>query len=915
MKLRNAMLLGLAAVALVLPDTAHAEFGFVPGSVSAVAANSDGTLDSEAGSHPSSYTVNFRLNVTASSQVEGGAARDIIANLPTGFIGNPQAVAACPRQEFEGVLPKCSTETQVGVLRATIPGLGETRLPIFNLAPPPGVVAALGGGAVNLNVLQDASVRTEEGYGVSVGAFNVPSDVSAVTETIWGVPAESEHDAERGGETLEGQAPPVPSNAPRLPYLTMPTSCGGPLEITVKADSTLNPGVFAEQTALMLDAGGQPAALTGCERVPFTPSIKASPTSESAEASSGINFELTLPNAGLLDPDGIAETEPEKTEVTLPEGFTVNPSAANGIVGCTLAQYREATGEVGQGCPEASKVGTLRAKSPLLTEAIEGSVYLASPRANPFGSLLALYIVARAPVRGVLVKQAGEVQADQQTGRLTTTFDQLPPLPYSSFEFKLREGPRAPLITPRTCGEYMTTARLYPFSDPGTATAKTAPFKIASGAAGGPCVPAESQAPNRPGFEAGTVTPVAGSFAPFVFKVSRADGDQRFSSLQATLPVGLLGKLKGVPYCPESGIATASSRGQEGGGAEELASPSCPSASQVGIANVSAGAGPQPYYVQGKVYLAGPYKGAPLSLEVITPAIAGPFDFGSVAVRTALTVDPFTAQIHAQSDPLPTILHGIPLDVRSISLQMNKPEFTLNPTDCSAKSVTGALTTLTGQSAALSSPFAVAGCAGLKFAPQLKISLKGSTGRGGHPALRAEVTYPKGSGYANIARAQVSLPHAEFLDQGNLNLVCKQAELRAGTCPDATIYGRVKAWTPLLEQPLEGNVYLGVGFGYKLPALVAELGGQIRVLLVGKIDTGKNKGIRNTFEAVPDAPVEKFVLSMKGGKKYGLLENSENICGKGQQAEVAFKAQNGDATNSKVAIKTSCRKKKAGRKK
>jgi hypothetical protein len=906
---RNWILLALVTFLLALPSAAQADFEIVPGSVGAAATNGDGTAVTQAGSHPFAYAVKFKFRTNPAGQVEGGDPRDIIADLPPGLVGDPFAVPRCTREQFEGSFANCPDETQVGVLHVNIPeaGFGATTVPVFNLVPSPGVAAQIGASGANLNVLQGATVRTGEGYGISIDSFNVPNAISEAEEVIWGVPADPSHDGERSLNVIS-HGGSASSAAPRLPFLTLPTSCGSSPEITISADSKLNPGVFTSQTAPFKDVGGNPAPLTGCDAVPFGPSISSTPTARGGEESSGLDFQLTLPNEGLLNRTGVTESEPEKTEVTLPAGVTVNPSAANGIAGCSEAQFAQATGEAGSGCPDAAKVGTLVAKTPLLEEAIEGSVYLAQPHQNKFGSLLALYIVASVRDRGVLIKQAGQVQADPATGQLTTTFDGLPPLPYSSFEFDLREGPRAPLITPQACGEYTTVARLYPFSAPEAPVVRTAPFKITSGAGGSACAPNEAALPNRPGFEAGTVVPVAATYSPFVFRVSRSDGQQRFASLQATLPVGLVGKLAGVPYCPESGIATASSRTGEGGGAQELASPSCPAASQVGIVNVAAGAGPNPYYVQGKVYLAGPYKGAPLSLEVITPAVAGPFDLGSVAVRTALSVDLFTAQIHAQSDPLPTILHGIPLDVRTVSLQMERPEFTLNPTNCGAKTVAGSLTTLTGQSASLASPFAVTGCEGLEFAPQLQISLKGSTKRSGHPALKAVLTYPKGSGYANISRAQVGLPHSEFLDQGNIRTVCTQPQLKSGTCPPGSIYGQATAYTPLLDKPLTGPVYLGTGFGHKLPDLVAELNGQIRVLIHGKVDTDKQDGIRNTFEAVPDAPVSKFVLEMKGGKK-GLLENSTNICKGTHEAEVRFTAQNGKVEAFEAPLASSCKKK------
>ncbi|MFL5872250.1 MAG: hypothetical protein ACJ75T_02085 [Solirubrobacterales bacterium] len=886
---------------------AHADFGIAPGSLTGTAEEEKGALAVRASSHPFAYTIHFDLNTNPDGKSEGGTLRDILIEAPPGLVGNPKAIPTCSRRIFED---SCPPSTQIGIVRAVIPGFPEIVTPLYNVVPPPGVATAFGvnASAVQLTSLQYATVR-ESDYGVNVLTPSLPVLITSVTATIWGTPADPGHTPERGPDSSDGG---YPSEAPVLPFLTLPADCSAPLGITVKVDSRENPGAYVGDSSVMRDGAGIPVTMTGCETVPFSPSLDAAPTTHQAESAAGLNFELKLPNEGLLTPGGVTETEPEKTEVTLPAGVTVNPSAASGIVGCSEAQFASATVD-SPGCPDASKVGTLVAKTPLLDEAIEGSVFLAQPHANKFDSLLALYIVAKAKERGILVKQAGLVQADPRTGQLTTTFDGLPPLPYSAFEFALREGPRAPLITPQFCGTYTTTAKLYPFSAPDSPVTRTAPFTITSGAGGAACASSEAELPAHPAFSAGTTSPVAGHYSPFVFRVSRSDGEQRFSSIAATLPTGLVGKLRGVPYCPEAGIATAASRTAEGGGAEELANPSCPAASQVGVVNVAAGAGPSPYTTQGKAYLAGPYKGAPLSLEIITPAVAGPFDLGSVAVRTALSIGLFDAQIHAQSDPLPTILHGIPLDVRSISLQMDRDQFTLNPTNCSAKTVAGGLTSLTGQGIPLTSPFAVGGCKGLDFQPKLQISLKGGTKRSGHPALKAIVTFPEG-GQANIARAQVELPASEFLDQGHIGTVCTQPQLKSQSCPAASIYGKATAYTPLLDKPLTGPVYLGAGFGHTLPDLVADLNGQIRVLAHGRVDTGKKHGIRNTFEAVPDAPISKFVLEMKGGKK-GLLVNSVDICKGTHKALVKFTGQNGKVDSFKAPVKNSCGEGKKGAKK
>jgi hypothetical protein len=917
------------AISVIAPSTAGAAgISFVPGSLEGTPVNQNGTPDLQAGSHPWAYNVHFAFKTIEGTELtEGGEVRQLVVELPPGLIGNPEAVPKCPRSLFDGQSPNCPPSTQVGVLHATITGTGEATGPVYNLEAPPGSAAQFGFNVAQYVSFQEGSVRTDDNYGVNVSAFNLPLPVVQATETIWGNPADPDHFSERFCRpNLQAQIQGCSSEAEQKAFLTLPAECQSIPQIRIKATSVLDPLTSVEDSAGAFSAGGLSQSLTGCESVPFSPSIVGPPTVSSTDSATGLDFELKLPDAGLMEPQALAETQPEKTEVVLPAGVTVNPSAANGIVACSLEQFGAATAAPGTGCPEASKVGTLVARTPLLDEPIEGAVYLAQPHENKFDSLLALYIVARVPARGILVKQAGLVQADQTTGQLTTTFDGLPPLPYSNFEFNLREGPRAALITPGTCGSYRTVARLYPFSAPGSAVERTAPFTVTSGAGGAPCAASEGAKPIKPAFEAGTTPPLAGAYSPFVFRVSRTDGEQRFSSVSATLPGGLLGRIAGVPYCSEAGISQASSRGAEGDGAKENASPSCPAASQVGTVTVSAGAGSQPYYVQGKAYLAGPYKGAPLSLEIITPAIAGPFDLGSVAVRTALYVNEVTAQIHAVSDPLPTILHGIPLDVRSISLEMSRPQFTLNPTNCEGKSVIGSIATLAGATAALSDPFAVGGCQGLEFKPSLKLAFTGATKRTGFPGVKAVLTQPKGQN-ANVAGATVILPKGMLIANAHINNPCTRVQFNSGAkpgegCPAKSVLGTAKVWTPLLEGPEEGKVYFRSNGGEReLPDLAVALHGQIPLQLIGFVDSVGKKGaevrrVRSRFLNLPDAPVSRFELKLAGGKK-GLLQNSKNLCKVSDKAKFQLAGQNGKPYDTEPKVQVKCpkpKKQKGGKK-
>lgn len=625
----------------------------------------------------------------------------------------------------------------------------------------------------------------------------------------------------------------------------------------------------------------------------------------------------------------LASAHLKDTTVTLPEGLTINPSVANGLAACSESEV----GLIGTGfgapnpihftktpqsCPGASKIGTVSVGTPLLDHKVEGALYIAKPYANPFGSFMALYLVVEDEQTGTIAKLAGKVTPDPATGQLTTVFTDNPQLPLEDIDLSLFGGPKAALKTPLACGAYTTTSTLVPWSTPEGQTehpSDTFQTSVAAGGSGA-CPASEDAAPHRLSLDAGTIAPAAGAYSPFVFKLTRQDGTQRIKQIDTTLPKGLTGKLAGVPYCPESAIAQAMSREAPNKGALEQSDPSCPAASQIGTITVGAGAGVTPYYTSGNAYLAGPYKGAQLSMVSITPAVAGPFDLGAVVVRIPLYVGSETAQIHAVSDPIPQIIEGVPLDVRSISLRLDRPSFTLNPTSCEPTEVTASAISSLGSPAALASPFQVGGCRALKFAPKLNITLKGGTTRGKHPALKAVLTYPQGSNYANTASAQVTLPHAEFVDQSHFKTICTKVQFAADACPAGSIYGKATAITPLLDAPLEGPIYLRSST-HTLPDMVIAFRGQVDVDLVGKVDTGKTGGIRTTFEAAPDAPVSKVILRMQGGKK-GLLVNSENICRKEQRAIADLGAQNGKISETKPLVRNGCKgkpkaKKKAGK--
>jgi hypothetical protein len=454
------------------------------------------------------------------------------------------------------------------------------------------------------------------------------------------------------------------------------------------------------------------------------------------------------------------------------------------------------------------------------------------------------------------------------------------------------------LSNPRTCGKKTTTATLSSYS--GQTVVSTDSFDISRDGNGAPC-PGYGF---NPTLTAGTDSPVSGGFSAFDLRLQRTDSDSEFRSLSSlSLPPGLSASLRGTTYCPDSALDGADTSKNPGHtGAQELAAPSCPASSRIGSATVGAGAGPDPFYVtSGKAYLAGPYKGAPLSLAVSVPAVAGPFDLGNVIVRSALFVDPSDASLRAVSDPFPTILDGIPLQIKDIRLSVDRPHFMLNPTNCNQMSIDGTVLSTENQSANVHSRFQVGECAALGFKPKLALRLKGGTKRSDHPKFQATLRARPGD--ANIDRVSVALPHSEFLDQAHIGTVCTRPQFAAGKCPAASVYGYARAITPLLDKPLEGPVYLRSSDN-KLPDLVADLNGQIHIVLDGRIDT-VNGGIRNTFDVVPDAPVTKFTLNMKGGKK-GLLVNSTNICKSVSRATVKVKGQNGANANQDPQLKNDC---------
>jgi hypothetical protein len=911
-----------------------------------------------AGGHPDQNSTQFSL---VQEDPESTLYRTFVSP-PLGFIGNPAAALRCPSSKIPYLTDEpeetCPAGSKVGIMAVTrhLHGQSATIInPLYSIPPDHGYPAQFAFKPGGLITLLSVILRPRtESYGLTVATQSIPKGVEL--EAL---------DAKFCGYGVDPDGPGPnpfkcgsPSGFAGAPFLSNPLDCSDAEPTwSIAVDSTLHPGALTEfstpdlssldwstasETAPPVTECDDPALTSQFAQVGLGVKPLQGPGPVQADQPSGLAVDLDFPQSNdPTDPEYISHNKqfdpkvpqapaPKDITVKIPPGLNISPSSAGGLGACSDLASDPAGDQVHYdntkpvSCPDSAKIGSATATSPLLAthdpqtdevngaEPIPGDVYLLKPHPGdlPIGGgnqegKFRLLIQLENPRYGINIKLPGIATADKQTGQLTTVFTQNPQLPASHVTVSLKQGPRAPLASPVTCGAFTANSDLVPWSTPGTPDATpSADFSVASGPNGSACPASAAARPFSPTLSAGTESSKAGASSPLVLRLGRNDGEQELSSLQATLPKGLAAKFTGIPYCSDAALAAAATRA----GKAEQANPSCP-ASRLGSATVGAGPGTNPFNASGTAYLSGPYKGAPMSVAVITPAVAGPFDLGTVVVRNALYVDPETAQGRVVSDPFPKMLDGVPLKLRSILVRLDRPSFTLNPTNCSAMAVNATITSTDGASSSPTVPFQVGGCKDLGFKPDLKLSLKGGTKRSDYPALRAELNYPKGN-YANIAKAVVSLPHSEFLAQNHIKTICTRVQFAADQCPQGSIYGFATATTPLFDAPLSGPVYLRSSSN-PLPDLVAALHGQIDVDLVGRIDS-KNGGIRTTFDAVPDAPVSKFVLTMQGGKK-GLLENSKNLCNSVNRADVKFTAQNGMTANSKPVLASKCKKAKKGK--
>jgi hypothetical protein len=934
---------GAASASVSTPVTVSSvlpAYGVAPGGLLAASSTS------QAGAHPNVTTAFFMNTINKLNDnheeflggtIPAGEPKDVGFDLPPGLVGTTVGMPRCTMADVSNDA-ECPRDTMVGTSTVIFYQTSFTRVeltvPVFNIAPAPGEPAAFAFNALYFPVRLDTSVLSDGDYGVRVTApdINQAASVVASSITIWGVPADHSgpgpdrahvsttnyQENEYGpGETkgwLPFGGPAVEENQnieskvqvqTRVPLLTNPSQCSESLKGILSTDSWQAPGVFAEQST-SIGTG------TGCNLLSFKPGVSMLPDTLEAGAPAGYSFDLNVPQN--TEPEGLATPDVKRTSVTLPEGTVISPSAADGLGDCSDEQFALHSGVPG-GCPRDSQVGTVRIKTPALEERLTGDVYLAaplctgaggtcSPQDAADGHMIRLFVqVVGEGESGIVVKLEGTGSINQQTGQITTTFNETPQLPFSEFQLTLQGGERATLANPRTCGEVTTTADLTPWSTPYTPDATpTSTFDVNENCFG---------AQFHPSFAADTTSDRAGEFSPFTLSFGRSDSDQFLNGLQVRMPPGLLGMISKVSLCGEA---------QANAG-------TCGPASLIGEASVQTGPGADPFLVTGgKVYITGPYKGAPYGLSIVVPAVAGPYTLsgttgnGTVVNRSAINVNPETAALTVTADPLPTELDGIPLQLRLVNVTINRPEFTFNPTNCDQLAISGTMTSTEAASAHVSSPFKVLDCAKLAFKPKFTVSTSGKTSKAKGASLDAKLTYPNVAqgAEADIAKVKVDLPKQLPSRLTTLQKACTAQTFDANpaNCPAASVIGTARVSTPVLPVQLTGPVYFVSHGGEAFPSLTVVLQGDgVRVDLVGATFISKAGITSTTFKTVPDTPFSSFELYLPEGK-YSALAANGNLCKSSLAMPTAFTAQNGAEIHESTKIGvTGCPKAKKATKK
>jgi len=903
-----------------------------------------GAPDTQAADHTNSLTTSFDVTSVANHATGGRATntlatedvKDVVVDLPPGFVGNPQATQQCPLNALvsSSFSSGCPAASQVGRLSFNGHGSyegeagpvqgGRQNTPVYNMIPEHGFPAEFGFLFAGFPVTMYASVvgsGAETHVRVTVPGLPAAAVVGfqGAVVTFFGDPAE--RDAKLQQEALEAelkksefeQEVTLEYKVPEelftpVAFLTSPSGCSGKLETMIHVDSWENPGVhnpdgtpnFTDPNWKTTAVPAETPAMEGCGALHFNPTISLTPDIQQAGAPTGLGVNLEVPQSS--DPSIPATPDLKETVVKLPAGMVVSPSAANGLGVCSPEQIGLENNDTPT-CPDSSKIGTVEVETPLLPpHTLKGSVYLAqqgnagaAQGSNPFGSLLAIYVVVEGS--GVVVKLPGKVEANASTGQLTATFAESPQLPFSDFMLHFESGPRAPLANPPACGTYTPEATLSSWS--GQTVQSNRPFAITQGEGGGAC-PGSGFAPS---FTAGTTNNQAGASSPLSVTFARSDQDQDLGGIAVTMPPGLLGKVAGIPQCPEA-QANAGTCGAE---------------SEIGEASTAVGPGSDPYWVKGgKVYLTGPYNGGPFGLSVVVPTEAGPFKLtgnaglGKEVVRASIRVNPSTAQITVVSNPLPSILEGIPLQIRTVNVTVNRAGFTFNPTNCEASSVGATITSTAGASASVSSPFQAANCAALPFKPVLTASTQGATSKANGASLVVKIAYRPGE--ANIHKVDLALPKALPSRLTTLHQACTEAQFNSdpAACPPGSFIGTATAHTPVLNSPLAGPAILVSHGGAAFPDVEFMLQGEgVEIVLDGKTQI-KNGITYSKFETVPDAPVSSFETVLPEGPHSILGTNlpasaKYNLCGQRLAMGTTITGQNGAQIiqTTKIAV-TGC---------
>jgi hypothetical protein len=854
------LLTGAVALLLALAageSAARADFHIVPGSFQGAMLDADGQPEQRAGVHPDRLRASFAFSTQPNGDVDGNV-KDLDVDLPAGFIGNAQALPTCPRARFDQL--SCPPESQVGVMEATFLGLGPMRLPIYNIAPEQGGLAEFGFIAVIIPVRMVVRLRADGDYGTRVEMHNIMQAVPMTSGTmeLWGIPADHL---------------PDDVTTPRTALLTTPTSCD-----PVPPTTTMRVRSWATDAPWLQAETPTSGALVGCEQLPFDPSAALALDAPAADTPSGLTLDLTIPQHD--DPDGLATSHVRQIAITMPDGVTLSPGVAGGLSACDDAQLRVGSMDAPV-CPASSKIGTVELTTPLVPDPLAGEVYLG--RQLPTDAFR-LFIVANGP--GFAIKLTGSLQPDPQTGRLTVLLTRLPQLAYSRLRLHLKDGPRAPLATPPGCGTATGSAAVTPYRG-GAATTLSLPVAIVGGPGGAACA---ATLPFAPSLLAGSSPAVAGAPSAFSMAVRRADGEQTLDRLTLTLPPGLTARIA---------AAAQWSAGQ-------AAAASCPAGSRIGTVSVEAGAGPSPLALAGDAFLTGPQGGAPFGLSLVLHAIVGPLDLGTVVMPATLRIDPLDAHLTVATRRLPQLVAGVPLRLRTLALEIDRPGLMVNPTSCQPAAVSASIAS-SETAATATAPFAVGGCLALPFRPAVSLRLgpPAELRRGGHPGLSVAIRSRKGE--ARLRSASVRLPRMLTLDQTAVSALCSRRQALRSRCPANAAVGTARVRTTMVPQPLSGTVYVVQPADNGQPDLWAALEGMgVQLNVRSTTSLRRDRPMTTTFVDLPDVPLASFKLKLRAGAG-GPLTATAGSCRRGQArrliARAALHAHSGKRTVARIPVR------------